>query len=247
MSFADQLLILWLFLVVLTPLVLFVLNRRNIRLEQEQITLAYLRGQFVTGLMQLPRQPAGWAILALKVALVTLVLALFSFLFAIFWMHNETRLYLLSFHGLIALLGVVAMFSPTKMTPSIAGYYPKPNSIGAKVLRVIFFLTGALVFGFGSTVIVRDNAFPLRIVEGGVNNKFTVQTRRGVTDYKIIIDGKALFATHDVYDPVRVGDRVRAEIGTGSNTIFRIELLEPPPKPTWFPPIPPYPFPAQQR
>ena len=101
-----------------------------------------------------------------------------------------------------------------------------PNSIGDKVLRGAFLLFGALMLLFFAGTAIRDVFLPWQVIEGKVESLYVDRSSRGLsTDYWIVIDGRRNKATNDVFSTLNIGDQVRAEIGSGSTTIFRVQQV----------------------
>ena len=180
--------------------------------------------------------------------MLVLFTILCGFLLVIVWRHNETPLYLFSFEvvGLLLCIGIVCMaFSRSPITPPpfFLSKAPAPGSIGDKGIRLVLILTGAAVIAVVSVILIHDFALPPRILEGHIENAGSRSSYRRSRQHWVIVDGHRYSTTHEVFLKVRIGDRVRAEVATGSTTIFRIERVPTPPTP--FPPIP-Y-LPTQRR
>jgi hypothetical protein len=228
-SFADQLLILWWVALPFVSLGSFLFLRWLHRREKALDERAVMRGELTTGLSPL-RSPKGPMIFALRALMAAAIgiLALFSLF--IFWNGSETQLYFLSAQALIAAFGAAALVFPVR-NPSFRSYRPKPNSWGAAALRVSFALVGlfSLVF-FGYRTI--GDVFSRQAVEGRVDNTW-VERGTGkeffvVLGYHVVIDGQRFRVTNEVYSELKVGDHIRAEVGRGSHTIFRAEVIPAP-------------------
>jgi len=212
--------------------------------------LSYIRGAPFIVERPPPRKPLDWKGRALTVLLVTTGLILFILFLVMIWLHDQTRLHVLNLQILIVLFGALVMFAPLKETPSISSYRPKPGSIGAKMVGISFFVFGALIFCGGSALLIGDVVYPWRVIEGRVDGIMIRYGRRlPIPEYRIIIDGNRYSATHDVYSEMHVGDRVRAEMGIGSKTLFRVSVREAAPTRTPPPgaPIPYYPLPSSPK
>jgi hypothetical protein len=88
---------------------------------------------------------------------------------------------------------------------------------------IICALLGPFLLFFGSNVLIQDYVLSRLVIEG------TVSRLDGVTspapEYQVTIETRRFWATPPVYGTLRVGDRVRAEVGKGSQYTFRIERV----------------------
>jgi hypothetical protein len=227
-SFADRLLVLWWIAFPPASLATFLFLRWHNRREKKLDELALLRGELTTGLSPL-HSPKGSLVFALRALIATALLIVALFSIFIFWNGNETQLYFLSAQILLTLFGAATLVFPIK-NPSFRSYKPKPNSWGAAVLRASFALFGLFLLVFFGAHAFGDLLLSRQIVEGRVDRAWVDwdwRHRALWRGYRVVIDGKRFDTTNEVYSHLRVGDRVRAQIGVGSQTIFRAEVIEP--------------------
>jgi hypothetical protein len=234
MSLADLLLIGWWVALAVVPPILFVFFRRHNRQQVQAATIAYLRGASPRELRYRSfRGPVVETLFGMFVILIAIVMMVFFFV--IIWMHNESKFYLWSFYSLIVLGGLGLLTRAfAKEPPELYGrfgfprmwtYKPRPGSFGAKAIRVATFMIGSLMFAIPSYLLVRDVALPWSILEGRIDNLRIHRDHIGSPEYKMVIDGRWHDTTNEVFSTLRIGDRVRAEIGAGSKTIFRTERI----------------------
>lgn len=91
---------------------------------------------------------------------------------------------------------------------------------------IIFALFGSAMLLFGSNVLIQDFALSRLVVEGTIS-RLNVETGgyRKAPEYLVTIETKRFWATPSTYKTLRIGDRVHAEVGKGSQYIFRIERI----------------------
>jgi len=95
----------------------------------------------------------------------------------------------------------------------------KNNLKGAGIL-----LLGAVTVWFFMTTVYQDLFRERIVLEGRAQNLRTQAHYRGL-DYVVDIAGRTVKATTPVYERLKLQPYVRAEIGRGSNYIYRIEYL----------------------
>jgi len=92
------------------------------------------------------------------------------------------------------------------------------------VLILCALLGPALLF-FGSNVLIQDYALTRLVVEGAVSRLSVEKVSRRATEYQVTIETKRFWTTPLLFETLHVGDRVRAEIGKGSQYTFKLERI----------------------
>jgi hypothetical protein len=100
--------------------------------------------------------------------------------------------------------------------------FKKPFDLKTNLKWAGFLLFGAAVAGIFATIVYQDLFQERRVIEGRAQNPRIQAHYRGV-DYVVDIAGRTVKMT--VRDRLESGSYVRAEIGRGSNYIYRIEYL----------------------
>lgn len=90
--------------------------------------------------------------------------------------------------------------------------------------RIFMLGCGAGLAGLCGTWLVLDAVKPFLVLEGRVTDPRVAVGRRH-TDYLVEIDGRTVNVTIPVYQRLKSLPVVRAEVGRGSNYIYRIEYL----------------------
>jgi hypothetical protein len=102
--------------------------------------------------------------------------------------------------------------------------FTRPFDIKHNLKAACIVLLGAVVTWFFTTIVYQDLFQERLVLEGRAENPRTQERRRGV-DYVVDIAGRTVKATIPVYERLKFKPYVRAEIGKGSNYIYRIEYL----------------------
>jgi hypothetical protein len=89
--------------------------------------------------------------------------------------------------------------------------------------RTFVGLFSLALIGVGAGILAADHLMPRRIVEGPIDRLFIHHTALGPNEYNVSINGRLYRATTRLYATLRVGELVRAEIGRGSEFIYRLE------------------------
>jgi hypothetical protein len=87
----------------------------------------------------------------------------------------------------------------------------------------LFGLGGPFLLFFGANVLVQDYALNRLVVEGIVGRLEGETWSQRAPEYQVTIETKIFWATPRTFETLKVGDRVRAEVGKGSQYIFNIE------------------------
>jgi hypothetical protein len=167
-------------------------------------------------LLKAVRDPGLWRWLA------TLAAAVGTFYFIFGVVYGQTSIVaVVDFYILIVLFGFAALGfgykrfghdkprTPRDLKEKLAGYC------------IIFF--GASAVWISGSTLFSDFAQPRLVLEGRVDNLRVTGRRR--VDYLADIAGRTVKATTPVYERLKFKPYVRAEVGQGSNYIYRIEYL----------------------
>ena len=92
-------------------------------------------------------------------------------------------------------------------------------------VMILCALSGPALLFFGSNVLIQDYVLSRLMIEGTVSRLNVETYTRIAPEYQVTIGTKRLWATPPVFDTLEVGDHVRAEVGKGSQYIFRIERI----------------------
>jgi hypothetical protein len=229
MSLADQLLIgWWVAIPIVGSLAWFAAKRRDQRQDAKAAILAYTRGVSLQELRYRPQYGGNFFDTLLWIFIAGATLTLVVSFFVILWMHAETKLYLLHTALFLLAASIMAMGAAfvRKLPPfPFFGYQPVHGSIGDKLLRLGGFGGGVILFVLTGNVLFHDIMLPPVIVEGRITD-LEIDKRLKLfnsPDYRVWVDGSRHSTTNDVYSGLRIGDRVRAEIGSGSDMIFRVQ------------------------
>jgi hypothetical protein len=219
MELWDILLIAWWLLAAATIIPTSLLAWRLRARDRKAAVSAYLSGQSI-GRYRISTVGAAMP-LSVYFALFTSGIVLFLGLLGFVWISNWTRLLYLNFELILVWFGAVCLWaglSPTIHVPSSRWLPPKATSI-------FMTLFGAVALASGLYMVVGDFAVPPLIVEGRVDGKedFT-RFKRGNT-YLIFVNGTRYEATREVYLPIQVGGRIRAELGATSKMILRANTI----------------------
>jgi hypothetical protein len=198
MSLADQLLIGWWVFVPVVSIALFLRFRRHGGTKWLQYPNISRRGR------------------ALVIALLLILPASF---FIVMWMSHETRLYVLTLQLFLII------FCASLVSLAVAAALAKSSkSIGLKTAMFFMAVTGTISAAFFIIIMIQDLFYPWRVVEGTLESRYSFGERWSIS-YWIKIDGRPYKTTNEVYNALKIGNRVRAEMGTGSKTIFRVQPI----------------------
>jgi hypothetical protein len=100
-------------------------------------------------------------------------------------------------------------------------YFSKWTVASRPGVLILCGLAGPFLLFLGSNVLIQDYALARLVVEGTVS-RLSIETVHKTLEYQVTIETKRFWATQPVFDTLRVGDRVRAEVGKGSQYIFGI-------------------------
>lgn len=90
------------------------------------------------------------------------------------------------------------------------------------LLLVLGFGVGALGIFFG-VQFVGDTCLPRKIIEGHTQDLKVFHGTRSPSSYTIFIEGQPCAITRDLLLQLKRGEKIRAEVGAGSNYILKIE------------------------
>lgn len=105
-------------------------------------------------------------------------------------------------------------------------YFSRPSGADRAGGLILFGLAGPALLFFGSNVLIQDYVRNRAVIEGTVSQLNARTGSRKTADYRVVIDGKRFWATREIYEALKDGERVRAEIGKGSGYIYRIERTQ---------------------
>jgi hypothetical protein len=88
---------------------------------------------------------------------------------------------------------------------------------------IVCALLGPFSLFFGSNVLIQDYVLSRLVIEGTVS-RLSVETS-STLEHQVTIETRRFWATPSIFGTLRVGDHVRAEVGKGSQYIFRIERV----------------------
>jgi hypothetical protein len=153
---------------------------------------------------------------ALGLAALSLLLGPFLF---IFFEGNESVVMLVNFDLFMVLLGglLVVGFIVLVRRPRV------DMTTGWRAVLCSLIGIGFIVYGGWS--LVGDFLMPRDQIVGyitGTSHRFRI---RGPDDYGVSINGIRFKTTGEVFGRVHTGERVRAEIGAGSNVVLQIQKL----------------------
>jgi hypothetical protein len=98
-----------------------------------------------------------------------------------------------------------------------------PRDLKEKLCACLVVFLGATLVWISATTLVPDFAQPRLVLEGRADN-LRLARRRNI-DYLVDIAGRTVKATTPVYERLKLKPYVRAEVGRGSNYIYKIEYL----------------------
>lgn len=101
------------------------------------------------------------------------------------------------------------------------GWRGRLREIGA---RGLIFAIGVGMAGVCGFWLVQDVSAPFVVLEGRVSNPRVVKAHRQ-SEYVAEIDGHTVNVTIPIYERLKYLPIVRAEVGRGSNYVYRIEYL----------------------
>jgi hypothetical protein len=79
---------------------------------------------------------------------------------------------------------------------------------------------------WGAVTLLRDHLEDRKFLSGSVSaTRDVLSSRRGPTEYKITVGIDEINLTSRMAPTIRIGDRIRAEIGRGSHYAYKIEKL----------------------
>jgi hypothetical protein len=90
---------------------------------------------------------------------------------------------------------------------------------------ILFALLGPFLLFLGANILIQDYALSRFVVEGIVGDLNVETSSKKAAEYQVTIGTKIFWAAPQTFDSLKVGDRVRAEIGKGSQYIFKIERI----------------------
>jgi hypothetical protein len=90
---------------------------------------------------------------------------------------------------------------------------------------IIFALSGPASLIFGSNVLIQDYALSRLVIEGTVSRLNVETWSKKATEYQVTIETRRFWATPQTFETLNVGDRILAEVGKGSQYIFKIERI----------------------
>ena len=82
---------------------------------------------------------------------------------------------------------------------------------------------GLGVIYWGASTMIGDYALDREQLDGVITRAGTYKAKHRPRDYWVEIDGRRVYVLEQIHRTLRAGQRVRAEIGKGSNTAFVIE------------------------
>jgi hypothetical protein len=86
-------------------------------------------------------------------------------------------------------------------------------------------LAGPASLFFGLDVLIQDHALARPAVEGTISRLNAATEAKRAPEYQVTIETRRFWATPATFETLQVGDRVRAEIGKGSQYIYRIDRV----------------------
>ena len=105
-------------------------------------------------------------------------------------------------------------------------YFNKWTVASRMGAMIVFALFGPPLLLFGLNVLIQDYALARLVVEGTVSR---LDAHRGgyrrASEIQVTIETRLFWATPQTFETLKVGDRVRAEVGRGSEFIFKIERI----------------------
>jgi hypothetical protein len=84
---------------------------------------------------------------------------------------------------------------------------------------VLTVLIGFACIAIGGGYLAGDFLMPRQKIAGVVEGTFTTRGKAGM-HYHVVLDAGRYYATGDVYATIHAGDRIEAEVGRASDTIF---------------------------
>ena len=219
MSTADGFLIAWWALALVTGIYGFAAAKWLLQRQKDEVTIGYLRGQTISPYRHLtfwtlpPPAPLLFAASAL-----TLIIGLC----ALTWMRHWTALLLFQFYLLMIALGAASILVgliPHALSPPRGLLAALPRAM----MRPVMILFGLVALAFGLHHSARDFAMPRQIVDSRIDR--INDSWGGRQSPSIGIGGTRYDATREAILSYNVGDRVRAEIGAGSKTVYRLSPL----------------------
>jgi hypothetical protein len=104
-------------------------------------------------------------------------------------------------------------------------YFSKWTVASRMGSMILFGLLGPALLFFGSNVLIQDYALSRLVIEGTVSRLNVETWSKKAAEYQVTIETRRFWATPQTFEALNVGDHVRAEIGRGSQYIFRIERI----------------------
>ena len=102
-------------------------------------------------------------------------------------------------------------------------YFSKWTVASRPGVLIVCALLGPALLIFGSNVLMQDYALSRLAIEGTVSRLNVEMWSKRAPEYQVTIETRRFWATPPIFEALQVGDRVRAEVGKGSQYIFRIE------------------------
>lgn len=96
-------------------------------------------------------------------------------------------------------------------------------SKGSRWARLVLGFAGLASLGGGTYHFIADYVMARQIVQGTVQLLHVFWHSKGANEHVVKINDQFYAVTTQMYETLRVGDSVRAEIGRGSGYIYRIE------------------------
>lgn len=145
---------------------------------------------------------------------------IFALIFgALFLAMSSDKTRLLTFHGQLFLMLVGALLISIVYSNSTSGP-------GYRIFAIVFATAGISILMWGLYLAAGDVLLPRTVVEGRVDGMGTVRRTKAVS-YEITIDESTYRATREVIPHIKVGDRIRAELGAASEIVFSVDVIRP--------------------
>jgi len=102
-------------------------------------------------------------------------------------------------------------------------YFSKWTVASRPGALILFGLIGPALLFYGANTLIQDYALTRLVVEGTVGGLDVVRWSRRASEYQVTIGTKIFWTTPRTFEALEVGDHIRAEVGKGSQYIFKIE------------------------
>jgi hypothetical protein len=102
-------------------------------------------------------------------------------------------------------------------------YFSKWTVASRPGALTLFGLIGPALLFYGANALIQDYALTRLVVEGTVGGLDVVSWSRRAPEYQVTIGIKTFWTTPRTFKALKVGDHIRAEVGRGSQYIFKIE------------------------